>query len=376
MRVTPARLRHWVTQFNKFRKNGNVVPISFDHDSARLTPLSLNEFRTAKDTVGKLANLELSGDGTSALMTLDISDPKAASMARANDVFVSPVLASEWMDGRGRNFRDIWSHVDIVNHPVDNTQGPFVAMSSDRKTVKYWRFSVMTDELLDDEVATTDALDDEMEGGSEEDAFVDDAQIDIPEEFDSGYSPVPEIMAELAQIGILLGEDTGEANFLDRLLPALKTYIAQKNKMDSMDEAMEGGFGEEPMELEQQQFQQMSSAAQVLFRNATKQHQNTVASKLATLFNDGRCSAKEYREMKARIGSVRMSTSTGKPLANAVEFWIDSRQGIPKGACWSKEQRTQRMSLESRPKVLTNDQTISDGQATDIANRIVKGRRG
>ena len=99
VKVTPARLRHWVTQFQEFKRQGNVVPVAFDHanDHAGLTPLSVNEFRSAANTVGRLDDLRISRDGQSAEMTLDIADPKAVQLASSNHVFVSPVLCQRWL---------------------------------------------------------------------------------------------------------------------------------------------------------------------------------------------------------------------------------------------------------------------------------------
>lgn len=390
VKVTPARLRHWVNQFKQFSNAGNVVPVSFDHatEEEGLTPLSVNEFRSAENTVGRLHDLRLSKDGKAAEMVLDIADPKAVQLARSNHVFVSPVLCQRWRDGRGNNYRDLWSHVDIVNHPVDSSQTPFQALST--AGTQYWRFALDEDEDLKD-------LEDDAMGGNDMDAMndmadmgddtadmggdtmgdmVDDAMADMtPGPTDGAMDGTPadsgkltEVLADLLQIGIVLGDDTNENNFLDRFVPALKTYVANNADTAGGDDDM---YKDDPLEVEQPQFAQMSLAQRRVHEFAQTAHREKVRSRLNRLFMSGRCTRPELEEKRAQTEIVRLSLdSMGTPKASDVEKWIESREALPKGTFWSTKVKAQRLSLsvEEPPKRAGQ---LTEEKAEKIAQRLL-----
>ena len=371
VKVTPTRLRHWVNQFKQFSNAGNVVPVSFDHatEEEGLTPLSVNEFRSAENTVGRLHDLRLSKDGKAAEMVLDIADPKAVQLARSNHVFVSPVLCQRWRDGRGNNYRDLWSHVDIVNHPVDSSQTPFQALST--AGTQYWRFALDEDEDLKD--LADDTMDDDTMA---DDTMVDSAMADMtPGPMDGAMDGTPadtgkltEVLADLLQIGIVLGDDTNETNFLDRFVPALKTYVANNADSAGGDDDM---YKDEPMEVEQPQFAQMSLAQRRVHEFAQTAHREKVRSRLNNLFVSGRCTRPELEEKRAQTEIVRLSLdSMGTPKASDVEKWIESREALPKGTFWTKKVKAQRLSLavEEPPKRAGE---LSEEKAEKIAQRLL-----
>lgn len=391
VKVTPSRLRHWVNQFKQFSQAGNVVPVSFDHATEEdgLTPLSVNEFRSAQNTVGRLHDLRLSQDGKAAEMVLDIADPKAVQLARSNHVFVSPVLCQRWRDGRGNNYRDLWSHVDIVNHPVDSSQTPFQALST--AGTQYWRFALYGDEDLKDLEDDTEMGDDDMGDTDTAAAMGDDDMADAlgdddiaaamgdtdmtPGPMDGAMDGTPadtgkltEVLADLLQIGIVLGDDTNESNFLDRFVPALKTYVANNADSAGGDDDI---YKDDPMEVEQPQFAQMSLAQRRVHEFAQTAHREKIRSRLNRLFVSGRCTRPELEEKRAQTEIVRLSLdSLGTPKASDVEKWIESRESLPKGTFWSKKVKAQRLSLsvESPPKRAGE---LSEEKAEKIAQRLL-----
>lgn len=129
--VTPERLRHWEQEHQRLSRNGQVVPVAWDHaqEAENAVPMSAEAFterrRSARDTVGRLKSIKAAPDGQSATIVLQIDDQAAARKAEQNSVFVSPVIFENWRDGRDRHYRDVITHVDFVNHPVDDSQGPF-----------------------------------------------------------------------------------------------------------------------------------------------------------------------------------------------------------------------------------------------------------
>jgi len=382
--VTPARLRHWVDQFKKFSAAGNVVPVAFDHasDAAGLTPLSINEFRSAENTVGRLSDLRLSNDGHAAEMTLELSDPKAVKLAKSNDVFVSPVLGNRWRDGSGNKYRDLWTHVDIVNHPVDASQSPFTALSA---ATQFWRFALDEDEDQLDEMAgeMNDAGDD-MDAGMDDAAMDMDAappeadpapMDDMPDPMDEAGGDISEVLADLLQVGIVLGDDTTEMNFMDRLIPALKTYIANQDTGGDMSPGDDDLYKDEPVQVEQQQFQQMSLQQRKVHEYAQTKHREEIRSRLNKLFVQGRCTRKELEDQRSATEIVRLSlNSSGSPAKSDVERWIDSREAVPKGTFWSKKVRTQRMSVQVEKPPITDSGQMTEEKAERVAKRLL-GRK-
>lgn len=130
VKVTPARRKHWAETFQKMSAEDAKIPVGWDHDpdEGNLVPLSDEEFesrrkRSAMDTVGRLVSVRDVGNATE--IAVELTDPKAIGRAERNEVFVSPVLVPAWTNSRGTTFTDCIGHMDLVNHPVDHSQGPF-----------------------------------------------------------------------------------------------------------------------------------------------------------------------------------------------------------------------------------------------------------
>src|SRR5262245_22221212 len=128
--VTKERLKHWADTFGQMSAIGAVIPIGWDHSTKLedLTALSTDEYekrRSAKNTVGKLAEFKVADSGEAAELTLEITAPVAEGRAERNEVYVSPVLFEKYTHGTGDKFSDCFTHVDLVNHPVDHSQTPF-----------------------------------------------------------------------------------------------------------------------------------------------------------------------------------------------------------------------------------------------------------
>jgi hypothetical protein len=129
--VTPERLRHWSEEFQKMSSAGQVIPMHWDHgnESEDLLPISMDNFqrkatRSARNSVGKLTKFDVAPDGNSANIEFVTLTSDATNKTAANSVYVSPVIFPEWKDGHGNTYTDVITHMDIVDHPVDHSQGP------------------------------------------------------------------------------------------------------------------------------------------------------------------------------------------------------------------------------------------------------------
>ncbi len=132
--TTPERLKHFADQHKKLRSAGYAVPSRWEHadKTEDMLPLSREEYKGKLDgrhAVGEMVDFKLAKDGQSAELTFDISDPRGIEQAEANRVKVSPIIAGWWKDGKGNTYTDVITHADLVERPVDHTQGPFVPVA-------------------------------------------------------------------------------------------------------------------------------------------------------------------------------------------------------------------------------------------------------
>ena len=135
--VTPDRLAHFKQEFDRLRGNGYTVPVHWDHAKKRedAVPMSRDTLpwetkkkkdRSAAHTCGEMIGFDPTPEGNSAKITLDLRRQDAIEAAEANDVHLSPIIfENEWSDGRNNRYKDLITHMDLVNHPVDNSQTPF-----------------------------------------------------------------------------------------------------------------------------------------------------------------------------------------------------------------------------------------------------------
>ena len=381
VRVTPGRLKHWAKNFQRLNKARQVVPMHWDHgsDVDSLRPLSQTEFhrnqtRSAKNSVGKLTDFKVSRDGKSAEITFQTLDNQATKKVASNAVYVSPVIFPKWKDGAGNQYRDLITHLDLVNHPVDHSQSLARQVEPEAitcclrmglKTKPFRLGKTMADddykdddEMLEDEMLDDEMLDDDIDIDAElDDDLGDDVDIDIDLDDDEGDfdqelddlgmdtgeelelevaddgSQVGDLMLALADHDLILPEDTTMENFMDRLRTAL---IAKKG--NDTESSAGGDFDQGETIVADPQIATMSAFA-------TKSYSSKLNRNLKALLKSGRCTPAEYRAKKKQASVVKLSLNAqGKPKKNLVSEWIKSRAELPKGAVWSSREKLKRLS--------------------------------
>ncbi len=344
--VTPERLQHWQQQFVAMRKAKQVVPVGWDHAEREdaLKPVSLSRYkkkRSARDTIGRLVDFAVRKDG-SAEITLDIRDPKARQQAERNNVYVSPVIFDSWRDGHGNEYRDVITHVDFVNHPVDHSQGPFrpaegrVACALRMGLSKPYRMS--------------------------EDTMAKDTTGDHPKPGSTSDTKLKDVLDALAKMDIVLSDDTNEENFLEHLHQALLTAAAHRGE-DGDDEpvtvAADDGYAA------------MSLESKKALAFAERTHREQIKSRLDALLSSGRCTPDEHKSHAASISAVKLSLDdSGNPQPSRIEDWIASRESVPEGTFWDPEKRTRLSQVAQLPSGFAGDH-ISDEEAAEIAQKIL-----
>lgn len=355
--VTADRLRHWANEFARMRAAGQSVPIDWDHgaDLEDLTPVDALglKARSAKNTVGEVADVRLAQDGQSLEMYMDVRSPRAIEQAELNNVYVSPVILPKWRDGHGNEYTDLFGHVDFVNHPVDHSQTPFAPVETGavacaiRMGLSPPHFLTVTrmadNPLLDD--ADTDL---EMDGAADEEEPI------IPPA-DESKASVKEVLGALAEHDIVLPNDTTEGNFLDRLHAALLTAAAHKSRDETDRDAKV---------VQDTQGIAAMSLAKNAYAYAERTHRGQIAAKLKAMLEAGKCTPAEYREQSARLGTVKLSLDDrGEPRPSKVEEWIAAREAVPTGTFWDAQTRTRLSAVVDPPENLRGEMTSEEIQA-------------
>lgn len=363
--VTPERLHHWASEFARMKSASQVVPIDWDHatDAAEMTPLSLQDFEkrhSAAKGVGRLEDFRLSPDGESAEIVLDVRTPRAVEAAEANTCFVSPVLFPSWRDGAGNEYRDCITHVDFVHHPVDHSQGAFVPveqgaiacalrMSLSTNIYRFGKDNPMPNEFppsKEDEASKEDSAEDQAEGEveNETDGTVQGAD----------NSTLANVIDTLAKFNIMLAEGTTGQNLLERLHSALLTAVAHQGLDEKKDEVAEPEAGQKPQPkpevIQDPGIAVMSLQTKAVIAHAERQHRATIAERLSSLCNSGRCTPAELKAQQERLPAVKLSLNAqGEPEVSDVETFIAHREAVPKGTFWTDEQRTRLSSVVEPP---------------------------
>jgi len=368
--VTPDRLRHWEKEIKRVQEANYVVPMHWDHASdiellepIRLDTLHENKTRSARNTVGKIVDFQVSSDGQAANITLETLTPEATRAASSNTCFVSPVLFSEWKDGRGNVYKDVIGSVDFVDYPVDASQGPFEPVQDQPQFMscvirmatnsRIFRMASEKDpssaEPFGSEPAA-DATSNPVAEGSD-DAITRDT---TPPQ--AGGTSVSDVLDALAQLGLVLPADTTTSSFLERLRPALLTAIAAKQQPE-----VEQPATTLPPEENQQQPDNpiMSEQPQIAAMSALKKRIETLESdrieatrvklkeRIQALLTSGRCFPHEANDKTRLLQVQKLSVAADCTVHSGdLDVWLRSREVLPTGACWDATQKVSKLGTK------------------------------
>ncbi len=399
--VTPDRLRHWAANFSRLTDANQTVPMHFDHSEklSELSPVSMSDFqqrkRSAANSVGRMTGFKLNSVGDAAEIQFEVNDPRAESVVKSNAAQLSPVIFPSWKDGEGNEYKDLITHLDIVNHPVDHSQSEAVCCSLIRMGVTPYRLSsddpvededddedllnaaLEGEDSLKDELPESDGLppDDMADGGLPAGDAADNGELpngdddiesialdgegeiesptESPIEADAmGGSEIGDLVLALAAHEIKLPDDTDSGNFLDRLKTALvATAEVQPQSADIEISQPQQGF-----------------MAMSLESYAHKSYRVELARELNGLLKSGRATPAEVRRQVDSLKAVKLSlTKSGDPAENAVSQFIANRKTLPEGAVWSSEDRLRKMSVVPQPDHATTKSGMLTGKALDDA---------
>lgn len=359
VKVTPARLKHWADSFQQMKTAHLAVPVSWDHDDDPQASVPVKilstaaKRRPAQGTVGYLRDVKLTADGNSADVVLDIRGEENNRKVKDNLAFVSPVIRDSWPDGQGKIWTDIFGHMDLVQHPVDSSQTPFVPADSqaipcglrmglDSGNPVTYRMAVHEDEDMADDDSTHD--DSGNEASSDED--------------------VKKTIQLLADMKIVVPDDTTLENFHKRVHAALMTAAAMGG--DTMD------TGTEDLEEARPEFAALSLEVKRWRGHADTEHREKVATRLGLLLKQGQCTPAEHEQKEAELKTVRLSLDNdGNHEPTRVESWLESREAVPEWTFFDEKTRTRMSKLDvvPHPTATTGDQ-VTDEEADAIVAEI------
>lgn len=376
--VAPQRLKHWDEQ-QRLMLSRNLAPsVHWDHSDRKEdnAPVQLNSDgsmkRGANNAVGRLADFAINKDGDQAQITLDLPDELASDKAAKNIVGVSPVIVPEFRDGDGNIYRDCIVAYDLVTHPVDNTQTPFVPVEQPAIACSLRVFdnaSSIVYKLADNPFEKKDGDGDGETNEGEGDTKADPPPAETPENPDmppakaTDKTKLAAALAGLGQIGLVLPSDFDFAadGAIDILLASLNTYIAAQNKAEAEESSAEddaaGSQGD--ITVADPGYAAMSLYAENL-------HRDQIKAKLDDLLSKGRCTPKEHESQLASLGTVKLSLdNTGKQLGKSdVETFIGHRESVPQGTFWDDKTRTKMSTVVEPPANMRSDLTSDEIQNT------------
>lgn len=366
--MTPERLRHWAGQINRVKAAKYAIPMHWDHatDTELLEPIKLDvlherKSRSAQNTIGKLVDFQVPPSGDYAEITIETLTERASEAASTNAVAVSPVIFSEWKDGEGNVYTDTIGSIDMVDYPVDNSQGPFIPLQSPTQALSCRTFRMSTSTKAAPSVFRM-AADTEGDANPFESQDAMEPQSDpvdntsmgdsAPEQ--SGGTNVSDVLAALSQLGIVLPDDTTTESFLERLRPALLTAIASKQQPEEPEEQMATSLppqdDDKPILANQPPIAAMSALQQRLHRLEQERIASTrskLGERLQSLVEAGRCTPFELGEKKRVLQVQKLSLRDDCSVnAGDLEVWIASREALPKGAVWPAGERLQKLGTK------------------------------
>ena len=303
---------------------------------------SLNKMR--KNNAGYVTDLYES-DGR-LMCKLDI--PRAEDASRVGTVVqeVSPLFHGQFVDGRGKIWKDVISHVGLVTHPVVAGQDNFKPLPAGTMALSLSMFANGDKDMADEEKPEGEAKDDEEMPTTPADGG------------DGGFS-IDEMVKQLREHNLDLGEGVTAENFMERLHVALSTKAA----MDGADNGETNGElkpEEEPVEM-------MAHATESLAKLALENrdiksqlgamrsqmiavHRRQVLGRLHDLVKTGRATKTEVATQQQQLTAVAFALGAdGQFAKHPVDHFVESREALPAGLLFPETSRVAMLGLMPEP---------------------------
>jgi len=222
--VTLDRIRHWSRETNRLLKNGNRVPMPYVHTDDAVPFLAKDPEPGSYKNGAYLTRTRVRKDGTLEIELkggTEEDDEKIGNSVKD----VSFRSKDQWTDGSGKTYKDVFTHVALVNHPIVTGQENFIPTGG--LALSMWMAGEQSPQ------------------GAE--------PVGNPEAESSG-NKLDSLLELLSEHGFELPEDTDETNFTDRLwtaLTAVKSFkeTQQEGDAERLDKPPEGAKRQQPAPL-------------------------------------------------------------------------------------------------------------------------------
>lgn len=205
--ITKDRLNHWTSQFNDMKSAGISVPAPWSHSQEAL-PIQMGSDGTLPRSdinAGWWDKLWVDGDTLWGELDIPSNEDavKIGRSVRESSIYVRP----EFNDGSGNSWKDSLMHIALVTHPIENGQDNFQPVEANGEGISL-AMSQLTEPLS--------MAEEKVEG----------------QQYNAANADMSTVLGALRENKIDLPDDTGEDNFMERLLTALR----QKKVSESPDE--------------------------------------------------------------------------------------------------------------------------------------------
>ncbi len=397
--VTPERIDHWCNQFKRMSINGLKIPIPWGHQQTSPLTYEEREYQESKFNAGFIEEMlkEKDDDGEDMLVAvLDIPLKQDIEKIGTTIKEVSPQIESNFVDGKGKLWQDVITHLALVTLPVIPSQDNF--------------------KLVDDPLPAN-ALRLNLKNRLRGIKMADKKCVD------------KEFLELLKKIGIVLPEDTDDSNFAERMKPAMLTLIEQLDKFDtSMNADGKTGTNEEDLlkgltddltnkdapgatnpdemgknapkeevpptmtlslrdkeefdktksELEntKQKLSLTGNELESMRKNLESTKQQSMEIEVDSLLKTGRITPVIAQKLTAETKTYKLSLrSDGTEEPTAIRAQIDTFKLMPEGSAWSSNDVT-KMRNSGEADLPTSFGGISDEDAEKIAQNQLKVSKG
>lgn len=325
---TPAKVMHHAKRFEEVTRLGYVLPYSIEHDQFEL--MTQAEYEKNKDKfLGKAAAVQLAKDGKGLDIELDVPNEKDAKYLKGMR-FVSPGIREDIQLGGKTLYGETICHVAATALPCQE-QNAIAALSM-------VRLSYGEDDMADEPKKKKKEGEDEDEGEGMKDG-----------------ARFKKLLQVLAEVGLIVPDDTTEENICDRLETAAMTFIGKKGE----------GEGEaEPIP------ESTSPVVMSLTKRLLDGEKKQLIARADGLLKSGRIDRPTHKKLQDQLRTVTLSLApkgTGELNPTPVGMKIEAYEELPAGIVFGPgENDGQTLLAASQPPEFSRrPETAEEAKALD-----------
>lgn len=377
--ISQDRMNHWVNSFQKMRASGLKIPLPWGHQSSASPKLEETpeekEFRECKYNAGYVENLEIDKNGTLS-MIIDVPRDEDASRVGTSIQEVSPQIETAWKDGKGKTWADVITHVALVTHPVVSGQNNFEQIEENKLVMRL----SLKDYIEDKKMAKEDEKKPDEKKTEVKHSGVDSELLDL-----------------LAEIGLVLPDDTTENTFKECLKTAALTMKHKLEELEGEDHLkdlelpLEEPTGDKeqptvtpppvpekqpPVKEEQPTMQMSLTTDEDVVTRLSLAEKKLEESDRKNLNNDIELLLRTGRITPVVANKLRNDVKTKYKLSlnstdSPIVAMIDTFKLLPEGNSWSQDEKVRLRNVQEEA-IPTEFANLSDEDADRIADQQLK----